>query len=187
MTSPWYACARRGAPRKLGIVKVGIMTAALTLTGLALSGCTGSGSTGPGRSDAVVSSAGAPAPTDGSGPVLPPPSPPADHHFEANGDTAEALAAMPGLYGLPLLHTLMRDDRIEIAATGDCPTVLEVLQSGQWAVEVVPDTDPQAGQVRGPDDDATHLARLRLADQTSFVRLTETPGTCTGSIILPGS
>lgn len=101
-----------------------------------------------------------------------------------------ALAAMPGMYGLALLDVTLQGDRIEIVAAADCPTTLEVLQSGQWAVTVVQwpaggaSSDAVGGDA-GSVDSAAYLAELRLGTLRSEARLVESETACKGSISLP--
>lgn len=120
----------------------------------------------------------------GVAPVLPPPArPPAP----AVGSAAEAaLAVMPGLYGLVHLRTEVLDDRIAFEAGADCDTVLDILQSGQWALEV---RDSRAAD-RGESDPAVdgasaRLATLRLGSDVAHVRLSDIGGVCSGAIVPP--
>jgi hypothetical protein len=163
---------------------------------LALSGCTsGSGAAEIGGSESAPGDAPAdsgagpeesvdPTSEDTNGgqagvaPALPPPAPaPA----LASGADA-ALAMMPGLYGLVHLRTEVLDDRIAFEANADCATVMDILQSGQWALEV------RDGGEFGPaaDGAATRLATLRLGSDVAQVQLSEIGGACSGAIAPAG-
>lgn len=99
---------------------------------------------------------------------------------------ADALAAMPGLYGLALLQTDVLDDRIEISASEDCAAVADILQAGQWALEF--DGEPgNLGDVgdSGDSGDGEWQATLRLDDMVAEVRLAGVDGSCSGSIVRP--
>lgn len=79
---------------------------------------------------------------------------------------------MPGLYGLALLDVTLLEGRIDIEAAADCATVIDILQSGQWAV---------SAQAEGEDI----ALSLRRGGQTADGSLVETGSTCTGTLLLP--
>lgn len=179
-----------GAVRLLSIAAL-LVTSACTGGGEASDGAGGASSSRAGASvtaeggsppagrDAAVpgDGTGAGSSTGGVAATLPPPRVtavvPADD---------EALAAMPGLYGLALLRTEIFDDRIDIASGEDCAAVADILQSGQWALQFAPRAEGDASEV---DAAHTRLGTLQLGDATAEVRLVESAGSCSGSIALP--
>lgn len=126
----------------------------------------------------------------GAAPVLPPPTRPPAPAVESGAEAA--LAMMPGLYGLVHLRTEVLDDRITFEADADCDTVLDILQSGQWALEVRDDGDlggAVAGEsdsaAEGAEDAVTRTATLRLGDDVAQVQLSEFGAVCSGAIEPP--
>jgi hypothetical protein len=116
-------------------------------------------------------------------PPMRPPAPALDPGAEA------ALAMMPGLHGLVHLRTKVLDERIAFEANADSVTVMDILQSGQWALQpgdggpaAVDESDPAAD---GVDGAVTRLATLRLGGDIAQVQLGESDGVCSGVIARP--
>lgn len=131
-------------------------------------------------------------------PVLPPPSTPPAPALKSAADAA--LEMMPGLYGLVHLDTEVLDGGIAFRADADCGIVMDILQSGQWALElgdggapdgtaagepdgtVAADLDAAAA---GRDGAVTRTATLRLDRAVAQVQLSDIGGACSGTITLP--
>lgn len=120
-------------------------------------------------------------------PVLPPPMRPPAQALDPGAEAA--LAMMPGLYGLAHLRTEVLDDRIAFEANADCVTVMDILQSGQWALQLGDggNRGPADGDEIDPaaDGAATRLATLRLGGDIAQVQLSESDGVCSGVIARP--